>query len=193
MMPSLVFPKLNITEVCLIGIDPGTRFMGVAMLTYDARTFEILSSTTRTLKACQMALDVEAVYAHGEKYARLLALENELLTTFRLTEPVDVYCESPYYSGKTPSAFGPLVETVQTVRRAVYDYDRSMPLTMITPSAIKSAIGASGGAKKGPVLQAMQRMTGDIRYYSDLNAVDNNAVDALAIAVTGYKLAAGLI
>lgn len=193
MMPNFVFPKFNTPHATLIGIDPGTRFMGVAMLTYDVRTFEIIRSSTRTLIAERMPLNADAIYSHGQKFARLLALEEELITTFRLVEPIDVYCESPYYSGKTPSAFGPLIETVHTVRQAVMRYDRVMPLTTIPPSAIKSAIGASGGAKKGPVFDAMLKMTESIRYYGDLSQADNNAVDALAIAVTGYKLAAGLI
>lgn len=193
MMPSIVFPKYESHHATIIGIDPGTRFMGVAILTYDLKSLEIISSSTRTLVAARMALDVDAVYTHGEKFARLLALEHELLLTFRMVEPIDVYCESPYYSGKTPSAFGPLIETVQTVRRAVQQYDNAMPLTTITPSAIKSAIGASGGAKKGPVLHFMDGMTESIRFNGDIMQVDNNAVDALAIVVTGYKLAAGLI
>jgi Holliday junction resolvasome RuvABC endonuclease subunit len=192
-IPRIVFPKFSSHVATIIGIDPGTRFMGVATLEYDLRDFSIVRSSTRTLVAARMALDPEMVYCHSEKFARLHALEQELLATFRLTEPIDVYCESPYYSGKTPSAFGPLIETVQTVRRAVQRYDRGMALTTITPSAIKSAIGASGGAKKGPVLDAMTAMCASICYDSDLGLVDNNAVDALAIAVTGYKLAAGLI
>ena len=193
MIPHIIFPKFTVNRAVLIGIDPGTRFMGVALLEYDLRSLEIVRSTTRTLIAARMSLDANAIYTHGEKFARLRALEEELLETFRLNEPIDVYCESPYYSGKTPSAFGPLIETVQTVRRAVQQYDRALPLTTISPSAIKSAIGASGGAKKGPVLKAMLAMAQSIRYEGDLTLVDNNAVDALAIVVTGYKLAAGLI
>ena len=74
------------------------------------------------------------------------------------------------------------------VSQALHAYDELASLNYIDPSSIKNAVGAPGGAKKPDVLIAVRQMLarGEFGVCTDVDSIDDNAVDAIAIAYVTY-------
>lgn len=174
-------------HVNIIGIDPGTHLLGLGFLTYDVVTEKIVKTSAVTVVVDRLAINTMSAQIHGLLFAKIEALRYFLINIFLMHEPIAVFSECPYFNGGTPSAFGPLVKTLETVKGALTAYDNVMPLTEISPSAIKKAIGASGGAKKGPVRQKMREKLNYICFQGDFDSLGDDAVDSLATVVTGFE------
>src|ERR1022692_310682 len=104
----------------LIGIDPGTHNLGVAIMSVDIRTSVIVSTTAFTLVANKMLpKDSWVAETHGDRYARIVILEQGLYNIFVEYQPLQICSESPFFNMLRPQAYGALVEILSAIRRAV--------------------------------------------------------------------------
>ena len=116
-------PVDNKNRFRYIGIDPGTDHLGRAVIDYDVskKTLQLVHvSTIDTIKLIRRRHDL--VMTHGVKVAKLYLIRCCMFEFFTLWQPNSVTVEYPF-SGRFPSAFGSLMESVTVIREALFQYD----------------------------------------------------------------------
>lgn len=179
-MPQGTQPFFNI-----LGIDPGTHKLGVGVLSVSCDTMQVISSTAYTLTALKLLpKDAWSTEIHGERSARIWALENELDFAFDFYQPLRVASESPFYNPRRPMAYGSLVETISMIRAAVWRYNTWCQLGMIDPPTVKNAVGARGDGSKDAVKKRVLAMEPQLHWNGPcaITELDEHAIDGLAVA-----------
>ncbi len=175
----------------VLGIDPGSVTLGVAVLDFDLDTRVVELIDAQTFDASKsLGQYRNVVEVHGERVARLLAHENGLSTYFGIMRPQTIVSESPYL-GRFPLPFAALTECITAIRRAVLRYDPFMPLHMADPMTVKAAVGvhAKGrrdkdALKKEKVQAAVAALPLSNRSGIDLMQLDEHSIDAIAVAMS---------
>jgi len=173
---------------CIVGIDPGSETLGLCLLYFDVITLELLAVEAFTFTGSKLPFMSPAIASiHGERAARLQAHRENLLNILRLKRPLAVICESPFFNPLRPSAFAPLVETLDAIRAALFEYNPYMALHLVDPPTAKNAVGAKGNAGKEDVYKAIQRLQGIPFVGCSPQTLSEHALDAFAIAYSRYK------
>lgn len=169
----------------LISIDPGTDTVGVAVLTVCATTFDLLQIEA-------IGLEASRHIKHGytpfeERDLRLDWIERVLTEIFFAYNPLAVAAESNFMKKKTISAYGPLVESVARIRRALSNFNRNRGLYMVTPQEGKFSVGAERTSKADTLLPFVVKALGHI-YKGDIpiEALDEHALDGMVIGKALY-------
>lgn len=182
----LTFPKFNPIPIC--GIDPGTTNLGLATMYIDPMDNHILSLDAITLFGNKLpGYDHYYGMIMNDRDARLEALRLELVNQFNLIKPLIVGSETPFFNRLHPNAFGPLVETLQMERRALWEYNQTMPLIGIDPPTGKKAVLAKGNAKKDDMTIALMNQPYIKIPKSKIEQFDEHSVDACAITIAVYR------
>lgn len=168
---------------CIVGFDPGTDTLGVAVITFDVRTLWIEKTTALTLRGSKCRMDPMMVETHSARFARLDALGWNILELLRYHQPIAVASESPFFSSRMPGAFAALVEAVVMIRQAVWMYDPSVGVSLIDPPSVKQAVNAKGNAGKDVIQKAVLAI-GELNYEGllPLGSLDEHSIDAIAVA-----------
>lgn len=176
----------------MIGIDPGSDTLGVAVLKFDLQTLQIVSSRAWTLNGTRQGRGTWITALHGDRLGRIHSHRHELERIFHMVRPLSIASESPFMSRRMPGAYGALVEVICAVREAALAYDAERPLNMIDPPTVKRAVGVSGktGGPEGKKLmqQAALAMSETLHYDGDIpfHLLDEHSIDALAVAYCHY-------
>lgn len=169
----------------LVGLDPGSNTFGASVLDVDLATQEISLIHAETFVGESLARAYfHVINVHGNRVARLMALEEVLYNFFRDNEPHGIIAESPYL-GRFPKTFAALTEAITTIRRATFRYDMFMPLLMIDPTSVKNGVGMRivKGKTKEDVKEAVKALKDLSNPYGiDLDALDEHSIDAIAVA-----------
>lgn len=186
----------------LISIDPGTTNLGLSIYTINPYTYEILDIEPYTLNLAKLETkDNLLTDVHEDRYVRLNALKNFLEVLFPEVNPAYVCCEAAFFSVRTVTAYGPLIETIQTIRMALIEFDPLIPLVTFSPTEAKSAVGVKRDkvkkaaklkgvnkmAQKDAVLVAVKAIPEITKHLSRerLDRLTDHAVDSIAIGFTG--------
>lgn len=177
----------------VVGIDPGTVNMGVASITFDFRTFEIVNTQAYTLYGPLMLGNPMLIEQNGERYERIQAIEERLFEFFCNRYPYAIYCESAYINRRRPQAYGALVQAICAVRSALYRYDPWMGLNMVEPSVAKKALAGTGVANKDQIKDAMLAQANALHLQNDIGSInavdmDEHSNDAGAICFSGFSM-----
>lgn len=179
-------PTNRLVEKCsILGIDPGSTNLGIAILNFELFSKEIISTEAFTINADRLVLNNSWLSEnYDNKTARITALREKLLYILDYYDPVAIACESPFYNPKRPQAYGVLVEVLAMIRSVVIEHDDWKKLHMIDPSSVKQAVGAPGNANKETMAYHIGRM-------NQLNilrecVLDEHSVDATAVAYCKY-------
>lgn len=168
----------------ILGIDPGTNTLGVAVIDLDLATKQMTAVLGTTFSGNHLAGNFDYIAeVYGDRAAKLRGHEDNLYYFMHEIQPHCVIAESPYM-GRFPQAFSALVECVNSVYRAVLRYNRTMPLLMIDPPSVKKSVGMMGRlAGKEPVRIAVSKLT-HLQFAPGftLDSLDEHGVDALAVA-----------
>jgi hypothetical protein len=167
----------------ILGIDPGTQSLGTGIIDIDVTTLEIVRSTATTFVGDKLGPNRWLANVHSDRFARLDAHRRNLLELLHLVQPISVVCESPFFNSRRPQAFSALVETVDMVRHAVWEYDQNMVLDLIDPPSVKRAVNAAGNAGKDDVHLAISKIS-EFKYSGliPFASLDEHSIDALAVA-----------
>ncbi len=161
----------------IIGIDPGTNFVGVSVLEIDSNTFTINKIITHVLDISNIqntnSLNNNIVY-------RLGILTNNIRQIVELYSPKTIGIESPFINMLRPISVVPLSQSVQAIEYGIYLYDKNILIGKYPPSTIKKTVGAKGGSDKIEILDAMLKLTEVSSKINLLNLTDHE-VDATAI------------
>ena len=163
----------------IIGIDPGSNTLGVAV--YDVDDF----FTIRSIRT--YVIDI-TMYKESGKYGRLAGkvyfIRKILMNIFK--DGVDALSlESPFIYSTRPAAVIPLSAIKGIVEESALNTNRYAYLTSITPSEVKKSIGVHGNSsEKIDMMYALL----DIKEISDelpIKDLADHEWDAIAI---GYDL-----
>jgi Holliday junction resolvasome RuvABC endonuclease subunit len=171
----------------ILAIDPGTNALGVAVLDVDIDKAIVTVQHATTIDISKLSQNYpQLIMIHGERVSKLHAVEMALFKMFRAWKPDEIVSEAPYL-GRFPQAFSALVECLSSIRRAVMEYNRALPLPTIDPASVKKAVGVSGkSGDKDAITVAIQRQP-DLLMNVNVNDLDEHARDAIAVGYAFYK------
>lgn len=186
-MNMFTLPNNSFNQACIIGIDPGTETMGVAIMYIDVATLNILEIRANTYRGSLLPQDRMLGLTYGDRAARIHAHEQNLIELFKLYSPVAIVSEAPFFNPRMPDAYAALVEAVSAIGRAVFAYSDVKPLYKVPPSNVKQAIGAKGNADK-PTMKATLLSIAEIsNAIKDAQYLDEHCIDAIAVAYHRLK------
>ena len=149
----------------VLGVDPGTRFLGYGVLDVDG-------PTTRCLD--QGAIEGGRSTVVGE---RLLRIQQGLGEVIERWHPDQMAIEEPFVAPERGAKSGIVVGQAQAVA-LVLAAGAGMPVYRYAPSRVKSAVADYGAGTKQQVAQAVRLLLG-----LDQAPASEDASDALAVAL----------
>lgn len=155
--------QLNTNSKIIIGIDPGTLFMGFGIIE--------ISSSGMTL----IIMDVLKLSPKIDAYERLRIIHQKVAELLNDFCPHEFAIEAPF--------FGKNVQSMLKLGRAqgvaiAAAMQAGIPVSEYSPRKVKQSITGNGNADKHQVLKMLQRL---ITFEEDPKYFD--ATDALAVAV----------
>jgi len=173
----------------IIGIDPGTTNLGLAVMSVDIKTMLILNTTALTFNAAKLiSKDNWNCEVHSDRFDRILSLKESLMQTFMLYHPNVVCVESPFFGRSHPNAFQALTEVLTAIRDVLYQYNPWTELILVSPSEAKQAIMAKGNATKEIMKEKLLLLASEFHLDPrlNINELDEHSIDAIAIAYYAY-------
>jgi Holliday junction resolvasome RuvABC endonuclease subunit len=171
----------------IIGIDPGTNTFGVAELSFDVVSLEVVNVTAATLVAAKHTKDFWSNEIHGDRFSRLSWLGEQLLEIFHVSDPFRVAIESPFFSRLHPNAFEPLVETKCLARRTLARFTAWKSLHEYDPPSVKNAVGGKGNADKNKMKELVCGLNLPYSGNCSINELDEHSIDAIAVAICAFQ------
>ena len=149
--------------VTILGIDPGTLFMGYSVIEVHKEQFTI------------KIIDVLKLSSKKDHYQRLQMIHERITELVNQFSPDQFAIEAPF--------FGKNVQSMLKLGRAqgvaiAAAMNKEIPVTEYSPKKVKQSITGNGNADKDQVWKMLQRITGlpdKPKYY--------DATDALAVAI----------
>lgn len=168
----------------VLGIDPGSRTLGISILDYFPYEGKLELVEAWTLVTEQAIRNNRwRTVLIGEHEARLEAISAEILTALKTHAPDAVAMEIPYLK-RLPQTFSVLTQVMRAIEYAVKSYSLAMPLAKYDPSTVKKAIGVPGNSpdktlvyKAVSGLACLENVSG-----RSLESLSEHAIDATAVA-----------
>jgi len=167
----------------ILGIDPGSETLGVSCISVNPYTLEIVYTQAVTFIGSKLNMNPQMLDTHSARFARIAAHQKNLKNLFTEIMPVSIVCESPFFNPRRPNAFAPLVETLDAIRRAVWEYDQVQTLELVDPPTVKMAVGCRGNADQDAMNLAVMALP-DLNYCGAIPfyQLDEHSIDAIAVA-----------
>ena len=159
-------------ERCVLGIDPGTRLLGYAILRGEKK------QNPQFLLA-----DVEVLTRISDPYARLARIHELVLELIDHYAVSELAVEAPFY-GKNAQSMLKLGRAQGVALAAALS--RGIPAQEYSPRRVKEVVTTTGQATKGQVAQILRRIFPSVNF-DQLKTYD--ATDALAIALCHFYTA----
>lgn len=175
----------------LLSIDPGTDTLGTCVFDVDLAAWKVTILDAFTYRASRAVIHdhqyQESMLTHGDRHARLEFHKNNVGSILRHFDVHRVASESAFM-GMRAQAFEALVECVSAIRHAVWEYNPSMQMEMISPTAAKKAVQAKPPRKKPEVEAAVLDIIRNPRVFPityqgrfALESLDEHTMDAIAV------------
>lgn len=167
----------------ILGIDPGSRNIGVAVYYIDILDLSIIK-----IIPIQISLD-KYLYTNIQNsnlHIRLLRLMKEMNGLLTAFNPAAVAIESGFINVRRPGAVIPLASAISVISSCVNLYDTNIKMIEYTPSIIKKTIGANPYGNKNPVFEALLKIK-EVDNLVDLNYLTEHTIDGIAIAYNLLK------
>ena len=180
----------------ILGIDPGSTTLGIAILYLAKDTLVITRTEAFTLDATRLSDFKLLDDRYPDRERRLIALGKSINKVLDSYQPCLVGIEAPFFNRRKPSAYAVLVETLYRLRLSLYQYDLNLPILEIDPPTAKRAIGVRRlKAKerrrlklttKDLVREALEPIKA-LNVSTELDLLDEHSLDAIAVAYSAYK------
>lgn len=164
----------DIYRIC--GIDPGSNHLGISLLSISINTLEIESINMSVFSPILNKTDDTIRLNYDEITEKIISQKRQLYNWLCENKPHIVCCESPFFNRLRPSAFGPLCETIFSIKMAVLEYNNIIPFKLYQPSVIKSAIGVKTGRYKESELRINTKQLIKNRLF-EINEIFNKITD----------------
>jgi crossover junction endodeoxyribonuclease RuvC len=150
----------------VLGLDPGSRTTGFAVVEFTA--------TTRKVLICDV-LKLDKIEEHQDRLKELFEQIQQLIVLYK---PTTAAVETPVY-GKDPLAMLKLGRAQAACMLA--PKLAGLTISEYYPKAVKKAITGNGNATKEQVARMLEHMTG-----LDFDHIKLDATDALSVAIAHY-------
>ena len=156
----------------ILGVDPGTLFMGYSVIVAANNSFDI------------KAIDVLKLSSKKDHYERLQLIHRKITELVTSHVPDEFAIEAPFF-GKNVQSMLKLGRAQGVAIAAAMNHN--IPVTEYSPKKVKQSITGNGNAGKDQVWKMLQRITAlaDKPKYFD-------ATDALAVAICHFYESRGL-
>lgn len=185
----LHIPPGSSNVATIVGIDPGSSCLGLAIIEFDLLTNKILRTTAKTFVANRFIIKNDILTElHGERFSRIETHKVNILAALMSAKPVLIACESPFFNSRMPNAYGALTEVLVAIKSAVFEYDRTKVIRLMDPPNVKKSVGAPGNADKIKMKEKVLALQ-DINYDGDVEIenLDEHSLDAIAVAYGCFK------
>jgi Holliday junction resolvasome RuvABC endonuclease subunit len=174
--------------ITIMGIDPGINNCGISILRYYPDTAETRVYTYLTLHCNAQAKKEDKVKSkvYGSIFS-LFILEREIEKLIELYQPMYIASEDAFYNPRTPNAFISLKGCINSIKRVLYKYEKT--LFLIAPKLAKAAV-CTGTANKEIIQETINRLP-DLKIKNTkemplMNMVEHEA-DSIAIGYAFIK------
>lgn len=164
----------------LIGIDPGSHFLGLSYLTVSLTDYRIISGGAETI--CVDRFIPSHHQTHSED--RYFALRRYLVDYFYRIEPIAVGIESPFIQEQRPLAARPLYITNYLISQVLREGFGILPTLYWPPVKLKSLMRVKDFSSKQAVKDAVL-LTEELTHTLGIDALynyDEHSIDALCSA-----------
>lgn len=152
----------------IIGVDPGTNFMGYGILGIKGKLPEVI------------ALGVIHLNKLGDHYLKLRRIHERVLGLVEQYLPDEMAIEAPFF-GKNVQSMLKLGRAQGVAMAAALS--RDVPITEYEPRKIKMAITGNGASSKEQVKEMLKRILG---LSTEQLSLELDATDALAAALCHF-------
>jgi crossover junction endodeoxyribonuclease RuvC len=152
----------------ILGIDPGTNFLGYAII-------ETIKDPPKVL-----VLDIINLTKYKDQHIKLMHILQEIKILIEIHKPRQMAIEAPFYGKNVQSmlklgrAQGVAIATALNMGLSIEEY---------SPKKIKQAITGNGNASKEQVAQMLKHLVD----MNDLAYDKLDSTDALAVAICHYS------
>lgn len=168
----------------VLGIDPGTDTLGVAVLDLNLELHTITLVYVTTLVASKNIKQLDYLSElHTERFVKLQDHQCNIAKILEYYQPHCVISESPYL-GRFANAFAALTECLLVIKQTVLNYNPWISLELIDPPNVKKSVGAPGkGGDKELIRNALKSLnTIQGLNPSVIDQLDEHSIDAIAVA-----------
>ena len=172
----------------LIGIDPGSTDLGLAILELD-EAFKIKAIRAYNINAKEeYSKRFNPHTAYGDLRAgSRMRLIMDVIETHLSDDMVFVAVEAGFYNAFRPAAYAVLLAQMKMILLSLKQFYPTVSIGQYPPGVIKKKIGVTSHKGKDPVLEAIVALGLDRYLVNDtIENLSEHAVDAIGIAYTGY-------
>lgn len=164
----------------IMGIDPGSRNLGIAIFYINSYTLDI-----EEIIPIPISLNKYFIYSSNKSSLtnRLHYLRQEFKEILEAYNPVAISIESGFINPRMPGAVIPLASAITIMSSVIMQYDMDISIIDYPPSIIKKAVGANPLGNKSPVFNALSKNK-EISNIVNLDLLTEHCVDSIAIAYT---------
>lgn len=168
----------------LLGIDPSTTNMGVAVIDIDLTAPSLFDLVyVNTIKGDKLIFKDEEYRYETDVTLRSKGLAKAYSELLEIYQPDAVVCEDNFL-GASPDTFKRLIEMVCLLRYATEQHNRGLHLANVLPNLAKAIVGANfPGTQKEHVLQGIKLYPRLRTNKIDLDALDDHSTDAIIITL----------
>lgn len=182
----------NTPIATILGIDPGTFFLGFCLLRYNVITGELISIKTKLSKALSLPSYQEPYFDNNDialRKARIIAQQASLQNMLLNEQPHIVCCESAFYDRRHPTAYGPLVDIISSLYHTTILTNILLPFYTYEPLTVKKALGLKGQRTKDMIQEFIKTDKTILSVLEDdVMTLSQHEIDAISIAYTHYLL-----
>ncbi|ANZ49456.1 putative crossover junction endodeoxyribonuclease RuvC [Erwinia phage vB_EamM_Kwan] len=178
LIPEPRFPD-NSVRIC--AVDPGTSYLGLAVLdwVYGEPQAEVVWAGT--LHAVDPTHQNSHSEVCGKRDARMAKLQQGYAEFLRISRPTFCCTETPFMQRLKLSAYESGVELQQMLRTTLFEIFPEKWLHGFNPIIVKSYVGVEAkGTDKTHMFNAVTKLYAN-RTLIDLTALDEHSIDAVAV------------
>lgn len=178
-------------DIRIMGIDPGTDTMGVAIVDVNIETNKphlVFGMTIHASK--ELSEHEDAVEIVGSRDVRIDIIGGHIKQILVAACPTLVVAESPFYRPGRANAYEALVECFKKLREVVRYYSPTLTLRRIDPVTAKNYVGVS---HVGDSKAAVEKAVIELYRCTETEAIfdqcfDEHTYDALAVTHAAYRM-----
>ena len=162
-----------------MGVDPGTNYCGTALFTID-KDFKIISIECFLVDLTTPKYNM----LENNLFYRLNKLYSIFTYLFSNNDVLWLASEAGFINRFRPAAYGPIVNSIYTIKKAYKDTTGLDHITEYPPSIVKKVITNHGGADKGDMFAGISGIK-EISKFLTGNESEHE-IDAMGMAYTCY-------
>lgn len=170
-----------------LGIDPGSRFMGVSWVVCTSN-FKLVTHAEAVTLSAVSGLDKKLRDVHGERFARLEHIGKSLSDYIADKEVSFASTEAAFVNPRMKSAVIPLTLAIAKATDVLYGKCPTVYLRWVSPNEVKNAVGVKGGSKKEGIYSGVKSTFEDFGYAVDLTGLSEHALDSHAVNLANITL-----